>query len=63
MRREITIEIRHEYPDWVEEAGACKRCWESFRGVVRVVRFMNNFRFPKRWCTQWNDLLQARTQK
>jgi len=48
-RKEIIVEIKSEHPDWCEESGACKRCWESFRGIVRVVRFMRKFRFPKNW--------------
>jgi len=52
MRNEIMAEIRKEHPDWVEQDGACQRCWESYRGVVRVVRFMNKFKFPKRWSRQ-----------
>lgn len=49
MRNEIKAEIRKEHPDWIEQDGACQRCWESYRGVVRVVRFINKFKFPKRW--------------
>ena len=49
MRNEIIAEIRQEHPGWVEQDGVCRRCWESYRGVARVVRFTNRFKFPKRW--------------
>ena len=39
-------------PDWIDQDGACTRCWESYRGVVRVVRFMKNLKIPKHWITQ-----------
>ena len=48
-RRQIIQAIRDEYPSWVQESGACQRCWESFRGVVRVVSFMKKFKSPGRW--------------
>jgi hypothetical protein len=47
MRREIMVEIRNDHPDWDDRDGVCKHCWESYRGVVRVVRCMNKFKFPK----------------
>lgn len=49
VRDEIAIAIQKEFPDWAKEEGACKRCWISYRGVVRVERFMKHFRFPKSW--------------
>ncbi len=49
-RRQIIKAIRDEYPLWVQEDGACQHCWESFCGVVRVVNFMKEFRFPRGWC-------------
>ena len=52
MRNEIMIQIQEEHPDWVEQDAACQRCWESYRGVARVVRFMKNFTLPKHWKTQ-----------
>lgn len=52
MRKEIIVEIINAHPDWDDQDGACQRCWESYRGVVRVVRFMNKFKFPKRWGRQ-----------
>jgi hypothetical protein len=52
MRNEIMVEIRNGHPDWLGQDGACKRCWESYRGVVRVVRFMKHFKIPKRWIKQ-----------
>jgi len=51
-RHEIMLEIRKEQPNWAEQDGACKRCWESYRGVVRVVKFMDHFKFPKHWRRQ-----------
>ena len=52
MRNEVMVEIRKEYPDWVHQEGACERCWESYRGVVRVTRFMDSFKLPKHWRRQ-----------
>jgi len=52
VRKEIIIQIQEEHPDWVDQDGACQRCWESYRGVVRVVRFMKRFKFPKHWRRQ-----------
>jgi len=49
MRKEIMVEIQNEHPAWDDQNGTCKRCWESYQGVVRVVRFMNKFKFPKHW--------------
>jgi hypothetical protein len=47
-RREIIKAIKAEYPLWVQEDGACRHCWDSFRGVVRVANFMKAFKLPKR---------------
>lgn len=49
MRKDIIVEIQNERPDWFEDAGACRRCWESYRGVARVVRFVKKFKFQKHW--------------
>jgi hypothetical protein len=48
-REQIIKAIKGDYPAWVPEDGACQHCWESFRGVVRVLRFIETFKFPKRW--------------
>ena len=47
-RREIIKAIKAEYPLWVQEDGACRHCWDSFRGVVRVANFVKEFKLPKR---------------
>ena len=49
LRDETIVEIRKDQPDWVEQGGACERCWESYRGVVCVARFMDHLRLPKHW--------------
>lgn len=46
IRRQISNAIRDELPSWRLQDGACKRCWESFRGVVRVADFMKKLKFP-----------------
>lgn len=30
--------IRHEHPDWVEENGACTKCWEDYLGLDARIR-------------------------
>jgi hypothetical protein len=46
-RRTIVTAIRQKFPSWTQEAGACRECWESFRGVARVRNFMKKFKFPR----------------
>ncbi len=48
LRHDVESAIQKEFPNWVEQEGACKRCWILYRGVVRVERFIKHFRFPKR---------------
>jgi hypothetical protein len=57
MRSAIMDETRKEHPDWVDQDGACERRWEAYRGVVRVIRFMKKFKFPKRWRWQVSNSL------
>ena len=45
-RRQIIKAIKDEVPSWRLHDGACKRCWESFGGVVRVVNFVKKLKFP-----------------
>lgn len=46
-RRAILKAIREKFPRWTNEAGACRECWESFRGVARVANFMKKFKFSE----------------
>lgn len=43
-RRQIIKAIRAEHPAWTNRDGACQVCWESFRGVVRVLDFVKKFK-------------------
>ena len=47
-RRQISKAIQAEFSSWRPEDGACLRCWESFRGVARVVNFLTKFKSPTR---------------
>lgn len=46
-RRSIVVAIREKFPSWTTKAGACRECWESFRGVARVSNFMKKFKLPE----------------
>lgn len=48
VRAQIIEAIRADHPGWVESDGACPKCWEAFRGVVRVARFIKHYKFPNR---------------
>jgi hypothetical protein len=45
-RLRIIEAIQETLPSWVETDGACKRCWESFRGVTCVRDYMKGLKFP-----------------
>jgi len=42
-RRQIQVAIREQYPAWTLSAGACRACWESYRGVARVIHFLQRY--------------------
>ncbi len=38
--RQYTVKmIQRRHPDWVEEDGACERCWKFYSGLGRFVNF------------------------
>lgn len=38
--RQYTVKmIQSRHPEWVEEDGACKRCWRFYGGLGRFVHF------------------------
>ncbi len=44
VRREIAKAVRHEFPAWSLKDGACEACWEAYRGVARVQRFVRHLK-------------------
>jgi multidrug efflux system membrane fusion protein len=43
-RRGIVLAIRRQFASWNIADGVCERCWESFRGVAQVIKFMKRVR-------------------